>query len=376
MGADAVQEQLAASLIGAAVGDAALAELRSECAWLSLPGGSALFCEGEEGDALYIVIAGALAVTVRTEDGRESLVAQVRPGEVVGEMALISHETRSATITALRDSELLRLDKDGFERLLERVPRAMMPLVAQLAQRLRQTIHHKLPTPIPRTVAILPMSRAVPGAAFARELATAIGERGRRVELVDRAAEAQATEWFTALETARDLVLYLTDPEVSPWSRLCLRQADRILLLAHAGEPAEPALLQMLSALGAVKRPMDLVVLDEEAAWREAQPIGWDDRLAVDLICRLRRGHHGDLARLARLLTGRAIGLVLSGGGARGFAHIGVIRALRQMQVPLDLLGGCSMGAIIAAGVAAEWDDRELAANMRKAFVASNPVND
>src|SRR5256885_158343 len=77
-----------------------------------------------------------------------------------------------------------------------------------------------------------------------------------------------------------------------------------------------------------------------------------------------------------RLATGQAVGLVLAGAGARGFAHIGVIRALRQAGVPLDLVGGTSMGAIIASGVALEWDDQEMRERLRRAFVLKNPVND
>lgn len=72
----------------------------------------------------------------------------------------------------------------------------------------------------------------------------------------------------------------------------------------------------------------------------------------------------------------RGVGLVLSGGGARGFAHLGIIRALREAKVPIDYLGGASIGAIIAAGVAMDWSDEEMQLRYRRSFVATNPVND
>jgi NTE family protein len=86
--------------------------------------------------------------------------------------------------------------------------------------------------------------------------------------------------------------------------------------------------------------------------------------------------HDRDIERVARLLTGRSIGLVLSGGGARGFAHIGVVRALREAGIRVDCVGGTSIGAIIAAGVAADWSDEEIFDNYRRAFVLGRPLSD
>ena len=82
------------------------------------------------------------------------------------------------------------------------------------------------------------------------------------------------------------------------------------------------------------------------------------------------------LGRVARLLTHRGVGLVLSGGGARGFAHLGVVRALREARIPIDFIGGASIGAIIAAGVAMGWGDEEMRVRYRRCFVDTNPVND
>jgi NTE family protein len=90
--------------------------------------------------------------------------------------------------------------------------------------------------------------------------------------------------------------------------------------------------------------------------------------------------HHivapSDLGRVARLLTQRGVGLVLSGGGARGFAHLGIIRALRESRVPIDFVGGVSIGAIMAAGVAMGWSDEEMRLRYRRSFVDTNPLND
>ena len=118
---------------------------------------------------------------------------------------------------------------------------------------------------------------------------------------------------------------------------------------------------------------IELALLHEEAFAAVPRPL-------AAAHCPPRMHHHivdcGDLGRVARLLTRRGVGLVLSGGGARGFAHLGVIRALREARIPLDFLGGASIGAIIAAGVAMGWDDAEMQLRYRRSFVDTNPVND
>jgi NTE family protein len=106
----------------------------------------------------------------------------------------------------------------------------------------------------------------------------------------------------------------------------------------------------------------------DTARWRQSVP--------AERVLHVCDDDEADLARVARLLTGRSTGLVLSGGGARGYAHIGALRALREHGIPFDFLGGTSMGAVIAAGVALGWNGEELETRVRAAFVDTNPLND
>ncbi len=99
-------------------------------------------------------------------------------------------------------------------------------------------------------------------------------------------------------------------------------------------------------------------------------------KLPADLQINLRGDGNAEIDRLARLVTGKANGLVLAGGGARGYSHIGVIKALQEVGMPIDMVGGASIGSIIAGGVAVGWSIDELYDNIKEAFVDSNPVND
>jgi predicted acylesterase/phospholipase RssA len=154
-----------------------------------------------------------------------------------------------------------------------------------------------------------------------------------------------------------------------------LRQADRVLLVVSTDRPfTRPPWLP--EDRENWHQAFDLVLLHDGC--QSVSKIGqnWHERPPLDLICHIRRGNIDDLVRLARLSTGQAVGLVLSSGGARGFAHLGIVRALREADIPIDLIGGCSMGAIVGGAVALEWDDGEMRERLHQAFVESKPIND
>jgi NTE family protein len=371
----AATRQLLSVPLLSALDASALAAFEAELDSLSLPGGEILFREGEVGDALYIVTAGSLGVAVRGDGGHDVLVARVQAGETVGEMALLDGELRSATVVALRDSELLRLGRRSYERLIEQHPRSMLRLVSPLVRRLRNATHHRGERATIRTVVLIPMDPDANHHGLARDLADRLAADGQRVRLLDSRSAAHTTHWFNAAEVASDLVLYCSELIESSWTKLALRQADRVLLIASSHCTLRgPSWLA--SHTEDWRQPVDVVVLHGEGQSAVQSAERWHERLQLGLICHIRYGNAGDIARLARLLRGGSIGLVLSAGGARGFAHLGIVRALREARIPIDLIGGCSMGAIVGAAVALEWNDVEIRERLRRAFAESNPIND
>ena len=370
----AATRQLSSVPLLSALDESALSAFEAQLDSLSLPGGGILFREGEVGTALYIVAAGSLGVAVRGEDGRDVLVARVQAGETVGEMALLDGGLRSATVVALRDTELLRLERHSYEMLIEQYPRSMLPLVSMLVRRLRIATHHRGELATVRTIALLPLDAEAEHHSLARDLADRFADDGQRVRLLDRKSAAHTTHWFNAAEVASDLVLYCSELIESSWTKLCLRQADRVLLIASSH--CAPQATWLANHTEDWRRPMDLVVLHANGrSTVQSAAEHWHQRLQLGLVCHVRHGKNDDTDRLARQLRGKSIGLVLSAGGARGFAHLGIVRALREARVPIDLIGGCSMGAIAGAAVALEWDDVEIKERLR-AFVKSNPIND
>jgi NTE family protein len=336
--------------------------------WIAVPGGATLFEAGEASDALYLVISGCLGAY-----SGEALVARIPAGETVGEMGMLSGHVRSATVRAIRDSDLARLPREAFDRTIASNPVALLRLARLLVGRF-DARDRQMERVVPRTYTLVPRDPATGIDEFAAGFAAELALRGS-VELVRSEHGAEHTSaWFHRLESANRFVVYVADPAPTTWTKLCLRQADAVLLVARAATAPGPF------PLGGGTR------VAHELAARAELVLLHDGHIEIGSGTRWRTQlpgvphHHvrgqDDIARLARLLTGHSVGLVMSGGGARGFAHIGVVKAFREAGVPIDLIGGTSIGAIMGAGVAAGWSTAEMIERFRRTFVSTNPLND
>ncbi|HUA24841.1 MAG TPA: patatin-like phospholipase family protein [Steroidobacteraceae bacterium] len=352
-----------------------LREIASAVEWLSLPGGARLFSAGDPPDALYMVLSGCLGAFSH-DPTRRRFLARIAAGEMVGEMGLISGRPRSADVVALRDTELARISAKAFNEVLRGQPEAMLRIARLTVDRLAQS---QSPAAAARsrgacTFTVLPQSVEVDFGGFASRLVKALSELGRAELVWSVRAKTHTSQWFNRIESANDYVVYVADPAPDRWTKLCVRQADALLLLARAESPAGSwAALRWPHDHSMAPQRSELVLLHDSAL-----ETGAAARWLADLP---ELPHHhvqspGDYSRLARVLTGRGVGLVLSGGGARGFAHIGVVKALREAGVPVDLAGGTSMGAILGAGVALRWSTDELKERFRRAFVDARPLRD
>ncbi len=355
--------------------EASLKRLLGQATWFGLPGGTLLPRDGENDRALFLVVTGSLGAFVENAKGERQLVAHVTAGETVGEMSLISGEPHTADFVALRDTELLGIGREGFEALMARHPHVVLNLMRILVRRVQETLR-KPAESRPRTIAIVPLQDDLGGEPIAHRLADALTAMGSKAAVLDADAAPHGAEWFNTFETAHDVVIYRGDAPESAWTHLCVRQADRVFLLARADRPLPARPFEMPAFKARAGGLPELLLLHRGDAIR-TMPEEFSLRSAnFESHHHLRAGDPDDIRRLARFVAGRAIGLVLAGGGARGYAHIGVIKALMEAGVPFDHLGGTSMGAVIAAGVAAEWSLEELIARMRDAFVERNPLSD
>lgn len=351
--------------------DAVIAEAER----LVLPGGRLLFRQGDPSDALYVILTGSLGVYVDRGNEDEELLALLGPGETVGEMGVVAATPRSATVRSIRDTELLRFTRSRFDALMKENPEAMHGISRILVHRLRLATRGGATSIEPKTIALLPASDGPDVAPVAERLAAALRMNGRRTVVVGSREANRDNRWFGRLEASNDVVLMCGNSD-SVWIRTCARQADRIMVVADAGAEAISRLPDDLLRHRAAHQLLDLVVVSGAGEIRDDNVRRWLAAIDVNRHFHLRPDVKEDWARIARVIAGQGVGLVLSGGGARAYAQIGVVRAMREHGVPVDFAGGTSMGAVIAACVAMDWPIDEIEKRVRRCFVRRNPLSD
>jgi NTE family protein len=340
--------------------------------------GEWLFREGEPGDAMYLVRAGRLEVV---DEATGTVIRELGRGDVLGELALLSVSRRSASVRAARSSDILAVDRSDFEELLHGSPALSLSLNRVLAEQLR---NNRGPAPTararPTTVALVSLDDRAPMPDLAHGLASAL-ERHLSAVLLDGsevpapANGSQPASVYGPLldraEADHDIVLLVGESLRSEtlWTEFCLQQADRIIAVAAGPPPTDaPASRPEL-------RGCDLLVYDTKAGSGELD--GWGHSLdPVESHVVRADSFSADVERAARRLSGQSIGVVLSGGGARAFAHIGVLEELTAAGVMIDRVAGVSMGAFVGALFAMGLDADEIDARCFEEWVQRRPLKD
>lgn len=364
--------------------------------WVHVKSGEVLFRQGDSRQTVYIVVSGRLRVLREDAMGETHVLGDMRRGETVGEMALITGEPRTATIVAVRDSVLVSLSRSGYEEVITSYPLVSMRVAQFIIERIRPTLAKQRSWARPSTVAVIPATAGVACAEFIDRLMPSL-ERHGTVARLNGTIAAQAigkgvlahlpgnhikaadtvSHWLDRIETDHDMVVLVGDEARTPWSEYCMHHADEVIFLADATAADRKLLDRAMpdqAGIGSM-RHRTLVLMHPV---RTAFPRGTEAWLAsfpVDAHLHLRQGSDADIDRLARTLFGTAIGLVFGGGGARGFAHLGVLRAIEEAGIPVDFVGGASIGAAMATFAAFDNTAAEAIEHARKAF-SNNPTGD
>ncbi len=325
-----------------------------------VPGGNIVYREGDPANTMFFLVSGRLRVSRRDKVGALQLYNEIRPGESVGEAGLILQQPRAADITALRDSTVAMLSRADFEQLLSLHPLALNRVFAQAIYNHLRHASQLIERRHAQIFVVVPMEPGAHANEVATGLTKAFAQIGRAYLVapeMERTLDPGATvgwhgrDRYDDLEEQFDFLIYEADGNSSSWTRRAFRQADQVIFVADPLDSTRVGELEqrLSEEPGFTMKRKHLVLLHPTQAADPSELARWRDGREFERIYPIRQQNPGDYARLARFLTGTAVGVVLGGGGARGFAHLGVLRALEQSGIVIDLVGGNSMGALIGA---------------------------
>ena len=364
--------------------------LDGEIEWRELRVHEWLFDAGGPGDSMYVLVSGRLEAVVTDARGRETVVGQVGPGESVGEMALLTGEPRSAGVRATRDSVLIRISSSAFRALSRSDPALLGSLLRVLARRLQRQYDRRARRTGSCTIALVPVAAHLLDTRLAHRLAQHLTSCGR-VALADTSSllappahggvgddgSAAAAERLVRLERDHDVVLLdcpYGDARAADWA---VRHADKIVLCANAGDAPDPGPHERAALAGVRPASMDITLLlvHRRGAPPPRNTRRWLRRRELRGHLHVRATDDRDFARVARILAGKALAVVMGGAGARGNAYIGVLRVLEELGVTFDIACGTSVGGLIAVGPAMDLPVAEIYERAKR-INAENPFAD
>lgn len=366
----------------------ALRAAGKEARWFSVPAGWPLFRAGEMSDSIFFVLTGSFGAFKAMRDGRSEFMGHIRSGEPVGEMAMFQggididgdgspdNVPHTSSVYALRDSEVLEISRKGFEKLSSAEPEILNAMIRLILSRLREGNQRNRRT-APKVFTLVATSPSIDLELRAIALQKSLSRFGIKARIVTGSeGNEKPSTYFDELEAENDIVILTSTMRDNAWYRLSMRQADRIWVVARAdAKPSYPLFPEENSPAQSLKL-VDVLLLHHGEERTACRPADWLKAAGAARIFHW-QGIEGETCdRLARIIAGRSVGIVFSGGGARAYAHIGVIKALREKGISIDLACGASMGGIIAACAAMGWDDDEIEERIRDAFVESNPLGD
>ncbi len=387
--------EMLSTLLGDTITQDTVQNVQARSEWITLLSGEFLFRENDPADALYIVVNGRLRATALDSNGLTVDLGEVGAGETVGEYALLTDNPRTASVSAIRDSSMIKVSADALQTLLANHPQAVFKLAQTLINRqVRQYAPEKDMNPRAMTMCLVPLDDVARYVDLCQAIEQALGVYGKTLVLTaDRfnalygnddasqmpfshALNNLITHWLNSRENEYKYIIYVADQGYSNWTQRCARQSDRMLLIGSAEDTApdqqdwERTLLRSHP-----DTQTDLILVHETLPSDGARY--WLAERDIDSVFHLKSECLTSRKRLARMLSGNAVGLVLAGGGARGMAHVGAIRALEEAGYEVDYVGGTSMGALVGGAYAtgADWKDlAELAAKFSDPKLIKDPT--
>ncbi|MEO5890077.1 MAG: patatin-like phospholipase family protein [Ferruginibacter sp.] len=320
-----------------------------------LEAGDYLFKQGDLENSLYVVLSGRLRAVMHSKTGT-NILGDIGEGEPTGEFALFTNEPRMASVLAIRKTVILKISKEEYLNLVTQNPAFSVLLTGFLIKRLRRNIMEQHMSSTPKNIALINLQPGHDLSPWTTDIEITLEKSGFPIQVYNH--DSQPTEGyksvFDTLEQQPGLNILMCSQAQPEWSRLCLLCADLVIVATEF--LADPDLyeiekMQNLYAQSILNKKIYIVFLHEEEILLPNRTSRWLDQRKVNLHIHVRKNHPGDIGRFCRIISNRAIGIVLGGGGAKGYAHVGAVKALLEAGINIDFLGGTSAGALYGIGM-------------------------
>ncbi|MDR3477693.1 MAG: patatin-like phospholipase family protein [Gammaproteobacteria bacterium] len=316
-----------------------------------------LFRQGDSSDYFYIVYSGKLSAVLTVPNGKSRNIGQILPGETVGELGSLTGEPRTLTVKAHEPAEILRLPDNIFKKLCQQYPSILFDTIHPVITRSRQIIQVLASGDNKKHIAIIPANESVNISVFEEKLTESLLHYKKVILISDTKLDSDnpnksvnVDKIIQEAEEHNHVILYLLKTTETPLARACSDKIGKIYIVAEGNTKphfSNFAIEKIHQNKQLIQVRRELILLYKKNAV-PLNPQEWLEHANFYMHHNIRSDYDPDYKRLLRFIRGKAVGLVLSGGGAKGWAHIGAIKAIFEAHTPIDAIGGTSAGALVS----------------------------
>ena len=370
-------------------------EIYKKGKWVFLEDNSNLFNYGEKSDSFYLLVTGLLKAYI-PKKGELIEVGEIYEGEVIGEMGILTNEARSASIFATRDSVVFKIDLEKANEIIMQYPLVLLQVATKIADRLRNVqdsnerhrtdIHSivQLSSGKNHTKEIISIGNSLIDSMnkFNRSIVVSSKKVNEILNIESINAELERDKFYPALDDLVDnftkenrYLLLLCDEEYTPWTTWCLAISDKNIFVVE--ESAGVSNTELLNKMNLSEKDIPIHLHDEKQLiiyHQSKNSFPSKTSSIIEMLPKISNHYHmsinnkNDSDRVSRLIAKKGIGLCLSGGGAKGNAHIGVYKALIEHNIPIDAVCGTSAGGIVASLIAFGYDPETIISRLKETY--------
>lgn len=344
-----------------------------------------LYHQGDPSDTIELVQSGELIAILTTENGDTKILGEIEPGETSGELGALSGEPRGNTVKATKNTVLFQLPSEVFVEVCHEHPGVLFAIINPIVSRSQKIVELVSSEKFKKHIAIIPANDEVPLNIFSEKLRDELKGKKSVIVISDYSEDA---EDFTPQKIQKLLdeaktkntkhikqkIVYILKSKETPLAKFCLEKIEMIYLVGYENAPimiANYVEEQMHHFKKSTKNKPELIMLHDEETKIPRDTKSWLRLNDFNLHHHVRLDRSADYNRIIRFIRNKPVALVLGGGGTRGWGHAGAIKAVREVGIPIDIVGGSSVGSIIAASYALTLSAEDCLAHFTEIIAAS-----